>query len=371
MYEKKVSVRSIAELGAIAVIGYLIWKTVSLESQMNTIVEIIDTTSQKADLKILEMQTNSNLETDEDWDNFYSRNDEKKDDYPVGTVGALRVTGKLKEAFGENIQIIVNPDERAQMYNAEIDGKSFVVTGDEKHLLVEDIKVPLEPDEYRAFTQSDEFQELQAAYKPTSGRVDTVSKAEVKSSPTNSDLISDGLIEELYPAGLPGLSPAEKSLSKRRVLLEKAKPHMLSFGGVNQHTELFVAFDLSCPACRRFFESVPLLQERGYTINLMMIDKTREYTSDKALTSQAIYCDANPEEALKKAVSGGEISTEPCSKGRQYLESMTNAALRMGTVATPSIFTKDALPIYGYNTRRELYFPIYDPPSIESWLSRL
>ena len=102
---------------------------------------------------------------------------------------------------------------------------------------------------------------------------------------------------------------------------------------------------------------------------MLLIDKTRKYDSEKAGNMATLYCEADKKKALIGLMTEGKVPEASCDYGKKFLESMTNAALLVGTVGTPSIFTEDAIPIYSYNENSGKYNPMYNVESVENWLS--
>jgi hypothetical protein len=368
----------VMDLILIAGIGYVGYQNIGLRNDIDAITTFIEETSKLADEKIAEMAM-ATYQASGALDRADYRNS-KKIEYGVGTVGALRLTGKVKDAVGDVAKIVVTADEANNQYQVAIGEHTYVATADEKYLIINNISIPLDKDEYRLFKESIEFEKLgkmigedTQSYALNEQYEDTnpVGKLPQVSNPQVVDQASELLIKELFPIGLPGIASSFGTLAERKDVLEQAAPYMLKYEGVNAHTTLYVAFDISCPYCREFYKAFPELQEAGFTLNLMMMDKTRKYTSKNAKVMQTLYCKENPVDALNKTMRGDEPTPAPCDKGVQFLESMTNAAILAGTQATPSLFTVEGIPLYTYNEDKNKYLPEYRLPRIQSFLEKI
>jgi hypothetical protein len=366
---------SVIDVILIAGVGYVGYQNILLGNKLNAITTFIENTSKLADKKITEMAMltyqSSGPYEQSDYKNA------KKIVYGVGTVGALRLTEKIKSAVGKVAKIVVTPDEARQQYQVAIGERIYVATGDEKYLVISDIKIPLGKEEYKIFRKSDEYKKLgrmlgkEKEVKSFDDEFEQSSNAENLQSNINDSSNTLLMIKELFPIGLPGIASALDTLSERKAVLEEAAPYMLKYEGINSHTSLYVAFDISCPYCKEFFKTIPELQEAGYTLNLMMIDKSRKYASSKAKIMQTLYCKENPVDALNKAMRGNEPISAPCEKGVKFLESMTNAAILAGTQATPSMFNQDGVPLYTFNPDKNKYNPEYRLSRIQDILKRI
>jgi hypothetical protein len=338
---------SVIDVILIAGVSYVGYQNIILEIKLNAITTFIENTSIISEEKISEMALQTYQSSGP-----YEKSDyknAKKIVYGVGTIGALRLTEKIKSAVGKVAKVVVTPDEAKQQYQVAIGERIYVATGDEKYLVISDIKIPLGKEKIVKSFDDD--------YKLPSNINDL----------NNTSL----MIKELFPIGLPGIASSLDTLVERKAILEKAAPYMLSYKGINSHTSLYVVFDISCPYCKEFFKTIPELQEAGYTLNLMMIDKSRKYSSNKAKIMQSLYCKVNPVDALNKVMRDGELETAPCEKGIKYLESMTNAAILAGTQATPSMFDQDGVPIYTYNPDKNKYNPEYRLSRIQDVLKKI
>ena len=169
-----------------------------------------------------------------------------------------------------------------------------------------------------------------------------------------------------YPDETPGLNMSLDNYNERLAVFEKSKDQAIKFEAINPKKDLFVFFDVSCPSCKKFFKSIPVFLENGYNINLMMIDKTRKFTSEKSKQMMSIYCESDPKNKLIELLDA-KYEAISCDYGKKFLESMTNAALLVGTVGTPAIFTEDAIPIYRYDDSKGRYYPIYRINSVDNW----
>jgi hypothetical protein len=366
---------SVIDVALIIGVGYVGFQNIILEKKLNAITIFIEGTSKLADDKITEMATLTYQSSGPFIKTDYKNS--KKIEYGVGTVGALRLTEKIKTAVGKAAKIVVTPDEIKQQYQVAIGKRTYVATGDEKYLIISDINIPLDKQEYKTFRKSDEYRKLGSMLGQTDqsksfeGQYGK-SAEEVKQTHNIEDSENTLLmLKELFPIGLPGIASSLDTLSERKDILEKAAPYMLTYEGVNSHTSLFVAFDISCPYCKTFYKTIPELQEAGYTLNLMMIDKTRKYSSAKAKIMQTLYCKANPVDALNNMMRSNDPISAPCAKGAQFLESMTNAAILAGTQATPSMFTKNGVPLYTFNPDKNKYNPEYRLPRIQNILAKI
>jgi hypothetical protein len=359
---------SVIDVILIAGVSYVGYQNIILEIKLNAITTFIENTSIISEEKISEMALQTYQSSGP-----YEKSDyknAKKIVYGVGTIGALRLTEKIKSAVGKVAKVVVTPDEAKQQYQVAIGERIYVATGDEKYLVISDIKIPLGKEEYKIFRKSDEYKKL--GRKLGKEKIVKSFDDDYKLPSNINDLNNTSLmIKELFPIGLPGIASSLDTLVERKAILEKAAPYMLSYKGINSHTSLYVVFDISCPYCKEFFKTIPELQEAGYTLNLMMIDKSRKYSSNKAKIMQSLYCKVNPVDALNKVMRDGELETAPCEKGIKYLESMTNAAILAGTQATPSMFDQDGVPIYTYNPDKNKYNPEYRLSRIQDVLKKI
>ncbi len=358
------SLRNIFDIGVIAGIAFLYVQQQHINNEINSLVTLMEATSAEATLKIQKM-TDAELSIAgtevEPLDG--KRNTYRNLEVGVSTVGAMRVTEKLKEAFGGNQQIIVTPMKEANRYSANIGGKEFEVAASGNYVFINDIAVPIQPDEYREFRKSEKYKML---VKP-----DTNTNVMSVEDNNNKDTKNHDKLDAIYGAygKVPGLTISHDDYFNRLKEFEKVKAHSIKFEGINSKKELFVFFDISCPSCQKFFKSIPLYQESGYNINLLLIDKTRKYNSEKAKSMATLYCETDKKRALIELMTEGKAPEASCEHGEKFLESMTNAALLVGTVGTPSIFTDDAIPIYSYNENSGKYNPMYNLDSVENWLS--
>lgn len=358
------SLRNIFDIGVVAGIAFLYVQQQHINNEINSLVTLMEATSAEATLKIQNM-TDAELSiagTEVDPLNG-KRNTYKNLDVGVSTVGAMRVTEKLKEAFGGNQQIIVTPMTDENRYSANIGGKEFEVAASGNYVYINDIAVPIQPDEYREFRESEKYKMLAKPDANTNEKIDEAY--------SNVDDQGFDKLNAIYGANgkVPGLNISHDDYFSRLREFEKVKAHSIKFEGINSENDLFVFFDISCPSCQKFFKSIPLYQKSGYNINLLLIDKTRKYSSEKAKSMATLYCETNKKRALIELMTEGKEPEASCEHGEKFLESMTNAALLVGTVGTPSIFTDDAIPIYSYNENSGKYNPMYNLDSVENWLS--
>lgn len=371
--EKKItlSLRSIFDIGVIASICYIGFTVNTLKDEMNGIVSLIEATSEEATKKIEQMDITYSVDDPA----LDARKSGYKDVlFDVGQVGALRVTERIKNAFGKNVKIVVKPDPSNSFYIAKIGGKEFMVSADGGYLIVDDVYIPLDEKEYEKFKRSENFSKLENKnVSLDSNNLESAPIIEKQVSNSEVSTKDQQQIDKLstyYPNKLPGLSISHDTYSERLDVFQQAKKQSIKFEAIEPIKELFVFFDVSCPSCKKFFNSIPVYQEKGITINLMLIDKTRKYTSDKAKQMMSIYCETDQKGKLIELLSGDYTEQNDCGYGKKYIESMTNAALLVGTIGTPSIFTEDAIPIYGYDDSKNKYYPIYKYSSVTNWLER-
>lgn len=358
------TLRNIFDIGMVAGIAFLFVQQQHINNEINSLVTLMEATSAEATLKIQKMTDAEFSIAGTSVEPLDGKQNTFKDlEVGVSTVGAMRVTEKLKEAFGGNQQIIVTPMQEENRYSANIGGKEFEVAASGNYVYINNIAVPIQPDEYREFRESEKYEMLAKHSTSTKTLSDT--------SKSSGGKLDHGKLDAIYGANgeLPGLSISHNDYFSRLKEFEKVKAHSVKFEGIRPAKELFVFFDISCPSCQKFFKSIPLYQESGYSINLLLIDKTRKYASEKAKQMATLYCEADKKKALINLMTEGKAPNASCEHGEQFLESMTNAALLVGTVGTPSIFTEDAIPIYSYNESTGKYNPMYNLESVESWLS--
>ena len=357
------SLRNVFDLIIIGCISVILIKQASLKNELNSIVTLMEITSSEATKKITEM-SNAELNIN---DVKVNEIDGRKTGYQnlevgVSRIGAIKVTEKLKNAFGNGLQIIVNPLPEKELYLAKIGGEEFLVSGDGNYLIHDGTEIPLNEEEYLAFKRSEANQ--------TTQKVDRESSSEGNTQQKQSDDFDK--LSYIYGQNdkLPGLTISHQSYAARLSDFKKAKSQAILFEGIEPTREIFVFFDVSCPSCKKFFKMIPKYQQEGFNVHVMLIDKSKKYTSTAAQNMASIYCQADRKKALINLLTNDKQIEGNCEHGNKFLESMTNAALLVGTVGTPSLFTHDAIPIYTYNEKNGKYNPLYNFQNVDKWMSK-
>lgn len=369
LYSKELKVNFRVLLDLLMFIGLIaLWyQNHQTRLELSAINSLMESSSEMADQTIQSI-ANSRILHDLQNEGMSQHFENSKALQPVASkVGALRVTNKLSKAFGEGRKIVVKPSVDQDYYIAEIAEKPFQVTADEQFIVIEGIKVPIDEHEYAKFQSTPDFRLL----KSKADNADGITSNSV-SVPGQSleEETKDEINPPFYGPMLPGTSAALNNLSQRAEILDRTKEHVITYPAIDENQELYVAFDISCPHCRKFYSSIPSFQEAGITIHLMLIDKTRMYSSSRAKEMERVYCQANPTERISKLLKGESFSDE-CPNGQQFLESMTNAALLAGAIGTPALFTKEGVLLARYDEKAGEYVQSYYLNNIKQLLSML
>lgn len=364
------SVRNIFDIAIVIFLSIALFKQVSMREDIDSLVLLMEKTSNEATKKIQSM-SNAGLGLN---DVSVNEIDGRKSGYAdleasVGRVGAIRVTEKLKVAFGPNIKIVVNPSPDKSSYIATIGKEQFTVSSDGNYIVIDGINVPLSEKEYLAFKESEQFNVLNQN-KVTSDAPSQTKRTNNSGSNKVNQAETKNKLELIYGDNgkLPGLTISHEDYDSRVIDFNKAKTQAILFKGIDAKRNIYVFFDISCPSCKKFFDMIPLYQSEGYNVHLMLIDKTKKFTSESALKMASIYCEKDRKSALIATIKDDSAPNQQCPHGGKFLESMTNAALLVGTVGTPSLFTEDAVPIYVFDESKNKYNPVYNFNGVETWM---
>lgn len=268
----------------------------------------------------------------------------------VSTTGAIRVTRKLKKGLSSGVKVVVKKNIPENNYIATIGENTFNVSADEKHLIVDGKNIPITEDEFKAFQKTPAYKELLV------GKKDDPKSANYLAQFKTNNRTESNAQKSIYPKGLPGLPEALPSIEQRAEVLEKTKNFTVDYPAKNEKATLYVAWDVSCPFCRRFVPTIREFNDNGFTVKLMPIDKTRNFKSKNATEMAKLFCAQNKQDAIKEITENRRLTHGECPAGPKALESMTNAAILAGITSTPAIFNGRGMPIVNFENGK--YHPV-------------
>jgi thiol:disulfide interchange protein DsbC len=132
------------------------------------------------------------------------------------------------------------------------------------------------------------------------------------------------------------IKKALASLSPKSMIVYPAKGH--------QKHSITVFSDIDCPYCEKFHREVPALNKAGIEVRYMAYPRAGIGSSsyDKAVS---VWCSANPQKALNKAMLTGKVDSKTCVNP---VKSDFELGAKFNVTGTPTIIfdSGDVLPGY-------------------------
>jgi len=149
----------------------------------------------------------------------------------------------------------------------------------------------------------------------------------------------------------------EQSLAKVRVDgVKQFDNHMITYPAKNEKHVVTVFTDITCGYCRKLHDQMAEYNNLGITVRYLAYpragirDQMGNYSAGfKDLRS--IWCHENPEEALTKAKSGGQVAQRICET---KIEDEFNFGRQIGVNGTPAIVLNNGMMVPGYQPPERL-----------------
>ena len=149
---------------------------------------------------------------------------------------------------------------------------------------------------------------------------------------------------------------AEQQVVLRKELLS-AQPKSLFIGYpsiVKEKHRITVVTDIDCPYCRKFHDSLSLLNQQGISVNYLMMPRAGTGSASYAKTLNAL-CSSDPAGAITQAMSGKIPAPAAASCNTEQLSAQVALAQKMKIRSTPTfVFPTGELQVGLLNTEHLL-----------------
>lgn len=137
----------------------------------------------------------------------------------------------------------------------------------------------------------------------------------------------------------------------RKALLKKFKNNMLVYKAKDEKHVVTVFTDITCGYCRKLHNEMSEYNDKGITVRYLAFPR-QGVPSANATEMESIWCAKNPNMAMDRAQSGGDIAPASCDAkiSEQY-----QAGGSIGVNGTPAIILEDGSMVPGYQNADNLY----------------
>lgn len=113
---------------------------------------------------------------------------------------------------------------------------------------------------------------------------------------------------------------------------------------------VYVFTDIDCGYCRKLHNEVPQINQLGIEVRYLAFPRAG-YPSPIAKRMEAVWCSANPKEALTLAKQGQFITAPDCAAP---IKAQYELGQEMGVRGTPAVFLEDGTQVGGYLAPKDL-----------------
>ena len=112
----------------------------------------------------------------------------------------------------------------------------------------------------------------------------------------------------------------------------------------------YVFTDIDCGYCRKLHNEVPQMNQLGIEIRYLAFPRSG-YPSPMAKRMEAVWCSANPKEALTQAKQGQFITAPECTAP---IKAQYELGQALGVRGTPAIFLENGMQVGGYLSPKDM-----------------
>ena len=112
----------------------------------------------------------------------------------------------------------------------------------------------------------------------------------------------------------------------------------------------YVFTDIDCGYCRKIHAEVPAMNQMGIEIRYLAFPRAG-YPSPTSKGMDAIWCSANPNDAMTKAKQGVPIPSASCANP---IKAQYELGQELGVRGTPAVFLENGMQVGGYLPPKDL-----------------
>ncbi|PTQ89091.1 thioredoxin fold domain-containing protein [Agitococcus lubricus] len=113
---------------------------------------------------------------------------------------------------------------------------------------------------------------------------------------------------------------------------------------------VYVFTDVDCGYCRKLHMEIPQINQLGIEVRYLAFPRSG-YPSPMAKRMEAIWCSANPREALTLAKQGQNITAPEC---KSPVKAQYDLGQDLGVRGTPAVFLESGMQVGGYLSPKDL-----------------
>lgn len=146
------------------------------------------------------------------------------------------------------------------------------------------------------------------------------------------------------------LSEEHRAAARVEALKHLGASKMISYVPRNTQHNIYVFTDPDCAYCRKLHQEVGMLNASGIAVHYLAFPRAG-IGSESYRKSVAIWCSANPPEALDRAKGGASIDKRSC---KNPVKEEFELGQEMGVKGTPTIVLENGTMVNGYVPGPEL-----------------
>lgn len=160
----------------------------------------------------------------------------------------------------------------------------------------------------------------------------------------NAQYITDGEISVIENGQFVGLDTAFEQRKNQSVLASLDDKQLIRYPATStEKAVIYVADDVNCPYCRRLHQQMPMLNEKGVTVNVIGYPIYEQSPAQM----RGIWCQTDENsrrQAFDKAMLQGEMPPASASCNVDHVTPNRDKAAGLAVMATPAIYREGGVP---------------------------